>query len=72
MQLEYFLSAPGDIVHTSSFVDKYAGASVMNVPGDISTTAIPIPWNRDFSPQASVQLIYFLNKIINHFSSVNT
>ena len=47
------MSAPGDIVLTSSCIDKYAGASSRNFPGSTSVIAIPTPWNLDFWPLAN-------------------
>ena len=56
---EYLFNAPGEMVLTSPFVDRYAGASRRKMLGCASMIAIPMPWNLDFSPFASVQGMIF-------------
>ena len=58
VHFEYRLRALGERVVTSSWVEKYAGASKMKLPLTC-IIAIPTPWNLDFSPFANVQLIVF-------------
>ena len=60
-----------DIVLTSSFFDKYAGARMRNSFGVVSVIAMPTPWNLDFSPFANVQGISFLCSDMKYSSRIS-
>ena len=70
VHLEYLLRALGDIVLTSSFVDRYAGASRTYAPDVNSAKATPIPWKPGFSPFANEHGMCFLMKYIKYSSFI--